>query len=90
MKGMNQMSKTARLGRKPTTRDKVVLILRERKNAISADLGVDTGYMDSLVKKEIVKVVDKIKHQGRGRPMNVYSLTSRGQAFATNAKKVMA
>lgn len=87
---MNQMSKTAKLGRKPSVRNNVVLTLREKKNAICADLGVNSAYMNVLLRKEIVKVVAKIKHSGRGRPMNVYTLTNKGQAFATNAKKVMA
>lgn len=68
-------------------RNDVVMAIREKKRITSADLGVETAYMDSLKQAGIVEVVGKVPTGGRGRPRNLYRLSRKGQAIATNLVK---
>lgn len=77
-------------------REKVVLALRKAKRATSAELAKVTGcktgpgYMASLIRSGHVRVADRIHSGRRGRPENVYSLTSRGSMTALNLSKKLA
>lgn len=74
-------------GPKPRKRESIILKLREMKRSTSADLGVATAYMDTLVRSGIVAVVDKADKNSRGRKPNVFALTKSGQGTALNLLK---
>lgn len=79
------MSKTVVKGPEPVKRNKVLLKLREKGKATSHELKVTTSFMDSLVRKEIVKIAGKAEPRGKskkGRKSNVYSLTRTGSGKA--------
>ena len=74
-------------GPKPNLRNRIILSIREKKIATSADLAVSTAYLSTLEKKGIIAVKERKKKEGKGRPNNVYSLTPRGHGFALNLSK---
>jgi predicted ArsR family transcriptional regulator len=65
-------------------RNDVVMAIREKKRVTSAEIGVETAYLDALKQAGIVEVIDRIPTGGRGRPRNLYRLSKRGQGIALN------
>lgn len=82
------MSKSnVKRGPKPKKRHAVILKLREMKRATSAELGVATAFMNTLMSAGIVAAVDKAQKDSRGRKPNVFALTKSGQGTALNLLK---
>lgn len=77
-------------GPKPVKRNKIILALRAKKQATSAELGVATAYMDTLLRGGIVAVAGKGDKSGKGRKPNVYKLTPRGNGKASALKRASA
>jgi len=82
------MSKSnVKRGPKPKKRHEIILKLQDIKRATSAELGVQTAYIDSLRRAGIVAVVDKAEKESRGRKPNVFALSPRGRMMALNLSK---
>lgn len=77
------MSKNKKCGPRPYKRNAVILQLRDCKKATSAELTVATAYLDALVQAGIVRIIERSKKAGRGRPSNVYALSAQGNGKAS-------
>lgn len=65
-------------GPKPNKRNEVILNLRDKKIATSAELGVQTSFMFTLMQHDLVTRAGSAPTGGKGRPKIVWKLTAKG------------
>jgi predicted ArsR family transcriptional regulator len=63
-------------------RDRVLLALRSKPDAIAAELDVAQGYMWNFERDGFVRISGR-RSNGRGRPTNTYKLTPKGSKRAS-------
>ena len=85
---MSKSKNAKKRGPSPIKREEIILKLREHKRATSADLGVSTAFLFTMLSAGLVRKVGKEEVGGKGRPRTIWALSPRGNGIASSRMRL--